>query len=484
MGSAPGNIMVPIAMFGWIPIVMALFAKLEARTAAAVAFVAGWMFLPVAAFNLPALPDYTKTTATCVGILAGAWIFDKERFRQFRFNAADLPIVLWCTAPFFSSIANDLGAYDGLSQTMYQTITWGLPYYIARIYFSESEGMNILATAIVIGGIVYIPFCWFEMIMSPQLHRMTYGFHQHNFLQTLRDGGGFRPMVYMDHGLMTSMWMVIAIFLGTWLFISGGLPKKILFVPTVYLLVFLIFTTVMMKSFGAIILLFLGVAVIVLSHRMKRTLLILILLLIPHLYVITRTTGIWDGQNLSGFVEQKISADRAQSLQFRFDNETILIDKAMRGTIFGWGGFGRSRVYDDKGRDISVADGLWIIALGQNGIYGLLTMMIAIQTPVLLFLLRIKPERWKEKAWAAAAVMAVFLSIYMIDNLLNAMINPVYMLFSGGITGMALKAQYGDPAMSTTGTPRQSPDQISNESEQETIRFIPAPQRYASRFIG
>lgn len=27
----------------------------------------------------------------------------------------------------------------------------------------------------------------------------------------------------------------------------------------------------------------------------------------------------------------------------------------------------------------------------------------------------------------------------MIDNLLNAMINPIYMLFSGGLTGMALK---------------------------------------------
>ncbi|NTV08786.1 MAG: hypothetical protein HGA81_09335, partial [Chlorobium limicola] len=168
MGSTPGNIMVPIVMFGWIPVVLLLFSRLQARTAASVAFVAGWMFLPVAAFKLPALPDYNKTTATCVGILLGAWLFDKQRFSEFRFNAADLPMIAWCIAPFFSSVANDLGPYDGLSQTMYQCITWGLPYYIARIYFTDTDAMKTLALAIFIGSIIYIPFCWFELIMSPQ----------------------------------------------------------------------------------------------------------------------------------------------------------------------------------------------------------------------------------------------------------------------------------------------------------------------------
>ncbi|UZJ41334.1 hypothetical protein OO006_13480 [Prosthecochloris sp. SCSIO W1101] len=482
MGNAPGNIMVPVVMFGWIPFVMILFSRLEAKIAAAAAFVAGWMFLPVVAYNLPALPDYTKTTATCVGILAGAWLFDKERFGEFRFSAVDIPILLWCTAPFFSSVANGLGPYDGLSQTMYQSITWGLPYYIARIYFSDTEGLKILALAIVIGGIVYIPFCWFEMIMSPQLHRMTYGFHQHSFLQTIRAGGGFRPMVYMDHGLMTSMWMVIAVFLGTWLYLSGSLPKKILFVPTVYLLLLLVFTTMMMKSFGAISLLFLGLIVIILTNKMKLRFLILILLVTPHLYIVTRTTGTWDGRNLSQFVAEKISEERAQSLQFRFDNETILIDKALQGTFFGWGGFGRSRVYDDKGRDISIADGLWIITLGQNGIYGLIALVIAVQLPVVLFLLRVKPNRWNEQQWAAPAVMAVFLAIYMIDNLLNSMINPIYMLFSGGIIGVMLRLHAGAhasiPEAESSITIRQS---VPSHS---TTRFITEPEISPSRFIS
>jgi hypothetical protein len=481
MGSAPGNIMVPIAMFGWIPVVMLLFKRFEARLAASIAFVAGWMFLPVAAFKLPALPDYTKTTATCVGILAGAWLFDKERFSGFQFNPADIPMVLWCTAPFLSSVANGLGAYDGLSQAMYQSITWGLPYYIARIYYSDLDAMKILALAVFIGGIVYIPFCWFEMIMSPQLHRMTYGFHQHDFLQTLRDGGGFRPMVYMDHGLMTSMWMVLGVFLGTWLLYIGELPKKIMTVPTIYLLGMLLLTTIMMQSVGAIVLLFIGLLVLFLSTRMKSSVLVMVMLFLPHLYIVTRTTGTWDGRNLSDFVAEKFSAKRAQSLQFRFDNEAILIDKARQGTLFGWGGFGRSRVYDDKGKDISVADGLWIITLGQNGVYGLFAMVIAVQWPVMLFLLRIKAVEWKSREWASPAVMAIFLAIYMIDSLMNAMINPLYMLFAGGLTGMMLKTP---EELNLSLRNRGHQTKINPGNELPKTRFLTVPQLSRSRFIG
>jgi hypothetical protein len=478
MDEGQGNIVVAIALFGWIPLVMLLFRRFEARLAVTLAFVGGWMFLPVAGFKVPGVPAYNKMTATCIVILFWAWKFDKERFREFSGSLADVPMLVWCLTPFFSSVFNDLGVYDGLSQTMYQSITWGVPYILARIYFSDPAGLKMLATAIFIGAVIYIPFCWFEMIMSPQLHRLTYGFHQHNFLQTLRDGGGFRPMVFMDHGLMTSMWMVLGVFLGTWMYHTGELPEKILVVPSRYLLIMLVVTTFAMKSVGAIVLLLIGLVVIYLSNRMKNVVLLLIMLLVPILYVYTRTTGIWDGTNLSGFVAEKFSPARAQSLQFRFDNETILINKALQGTPFGWGGYGRSRVYDEKGKDVSVTDGLWIITLGRNGTFGLMAMIIAIQTPVALFFLRFKPSRWNEKKWAVPAVMAIFLAIYMIDNLLNAMINPIYMLFNGGLTSLALNAQSEE-----TDTDAEETVRIS-ETVIPATRFITAPCLAQSRFIN
>jgi len=475
-----GNILVPLVMFGWIPVVLLLFSRMEPKKAAAVAFAAGWMFLPVVAYRFNGLPDYTKMTATCVGILLAAWIYDRQALLDFRLKVVDLPMVLWCTCPFFSSVANGiqgLGVYDGLSETMYQSITWGLPYFIARVYFSDREGVAMLTKAVFIGGLVYIPFCLFELKMSPQVHRLTYGYHQHNFLQTIR-GDGFRPMVYMEHGLMTAMWMVSASFIGLWLAYAKALPARLLSIPSPALIVPLLATTLLLKSAGAFVLLLLGLSFLYLSNKTKSTLLIWVLLLVPPSYMVLRTTGIWSGENLSGLVAEKFSAERGQSLQFRFDNETILIDKALEGTFFGWGGWNRSRVYDDEGRDISITDGLWIITLGTRGIYGLMLLLLTVQLPMLLLLYRAPPGRWHTRAYAPAAVLAVILCLYMMDNLLNAMVNPIFMLSNGGLCGFLSQAPQHGGGTSEVAVAR------TDVPVRPVTQFITAVPAIGPRYIG
>ncbi len=479
MGSAPGNILVPIALLAFPAWVITLFKKRGSHEAIAIAFVAGWMFLPVANYDIFLLRN-TKTAAICLSVLACTYLFDKERLSKFQFNAADIPMLLWCTASFFSSMANGDGPYDGLSQAMYQSVRWGIPYFIGRIYFNDVDSTKILALAIFIGSIVYVPFCWYELIMSPQLHRLTYGYHQSDFIQTLRDGGGFRPMVYMEHGLMTAMWMVLGVFLGIWMLVSNVLPKKIMHIPSLYLLLLLTFTTIMLRSVAAVSWLIIGLLVLYISNKTKTAFLLIILMLVPYLYIVTRTTGYWDGRNLSDSVSGNFSANRSQSLQFRFDNETILIQKARQGSFFGWGGYGRSRVYDNEGKDVSTTDGLWIITYGTNGLYGLIVMVMAIQWPLFLFFSRVKPELWKTKIWGSSAVMAAFLGIFMIDNLLNAMINPVYMLCNGSLIGMLLNSSKILTINTETGRLQPETEQIQAINK---TRFIPAPSMKPSRFI-
>ena len=41
---------------------------------------------------------------------------------------------------------------------------------------------------------------------------------------------------------------------------------------------------------------------------------------------------------------------------------------------FGWGRFGRGRVFDDAGSDISVSDGYWVITLGTFGLVGFIAV--------------------------------------------------------------------------------------------------------------
>ena len=59
------TILVPITLFGWVPCVLLLFLWLPPRRAVITAFLAGWLFLPAATFQLPGIPDYSKMMATC-----------------------------------------------------------------------------------------------------------------------------------------------------------------------------------------------------------------------------------------------------------------------------------------------------------------------------------------------------------------------------------------------------------------------------------
>lgn len=445
MVGGQGNALVPVALVGWVPFVSWLFSKVTPRQGAAIAFALSLMFLPVASIPISGLPDYTKVTATCAGILLAAWQYDRERILRFKLLPVDIPMLLWCCSPFLASVANGLGAYDGASNLLDMLFTWALPYFVGRIYFSDTEGLNLLATVVFVGGLIYIPFCFVEMAMSPQMHRWTYGFHQHSILQSMR-GGGFRPMVYMEHGLMVAMWMVSASMMGIWLRRAGVLPnllqkipylnKYLLKIPFWMLLCAQLLTTALMKSTGAFLLFVMGLGALFVSTRIKSALLIWFLLCIPPAYIISRSTGWWDGTNLSSLVAEKFSEERAQSLQFRFDNETILVEKALEGTFFGWGGWNRSRVFDEDGRDISVTDGLWIITLGTKGIFGLILLNIVILQPIILLLYRSVPSQWSTREYAAVSAMSILLLLYMIDNLLNGMVNPVFMLFNGGICGL------------------------------------------------
>lgn len=66
--------LVPIAMFGIIPLALKLFEKYPARVAAAAVFVIGWLFLPQAKYDIPILPDYAKTNALGLAVLSGIFL--------------------------------------------------------------------------------------------------------------------------------------------------------------------------------------------------------------------------------------------------------------------------------------------------------------------------------------------------------------------------------------------------------------------------
>ena len=64
------------------------------------------------------LPDYTKMSATCGGVLLGITIFDFRRLISLRLRLVDIPIVLLCLCPFASAISNGIGSARGAVGTV------------------------------------------------------------------------------------------------------------------------------------------------------------------------------------------------------------------------------------------------------------------------------------------------------------------------------------------------------------------------------
>lgn len=429
--------LIPITLFGWIPVVLVLFSLLPARKAVIAAYLFAWLFLPVAGYDLPGFTEYNKITATTVGVFLGILIFDNDRLRSLRLSLLDLPMLCFCISPLLSSLANGLGGYDGLSGTSYKFLTWGLPYFTARLYFSSLTGMKDLAFFIVLGGLAYVPLCLWEVRMSPQLHQNVYGVMQHAFDQTRR-GGGFRPMVFMHHGLMLGMWMAMATLLCAHLWLSRA-RRDIAGAPMWLCTGALFVTTVLCKSSGATLLLFVGMAALFVMQRVRTALPILGLIMIPALYITLRANDTWGGEQAIAAASM-ISEDRAGSLRFRLEAEDKLSVHAMQRPLFGWGTWGRNFVARGDGSDrMVIADGLWILTLGTQGLFGVVSLFLSGLLPVFAFLRRYPARVWHTPAISSAAVCGVALSLYMIDNLMNAMVNPIFMLMAGGLAGVALR---------------------------------------------
>jgi len=432
-----------LVLFAWIPLCMVLFATLRPRHAVIVSYIAGWLFLPVYGVDLPGLPPYSKVSASAYGVLFGAALFDLDRLLSFRPRWFDLPMGIWCLSPLFASLYNGLGWYDGLSACLSELVQWGIAYYLGRVYFSDWEGVRELAIGMFVGGLVYIPFCLIEMRLSPQLHRLVYGFHQHSFVQSKREGG-YRPMVFMQHGLACAMWMTTTSVVGLWLWTSGAV-KRIYHVPMYVLVPALVITAVLCKSAGALILLLAGLGTFYWIRQFRNALPLMAMILFIPAYVGLRASATWSGQNLVNAAQSVFGEDRAASLQTRLDAENLLTEKALKQPAFGYGRWNRNRVYDENGRDAAITDGLWVIVLGQNGITGLASITLTILMPALLYWWRCPPRWWMHPMAAPGAAFAVLLPLHMLDNLWNAMVNPIYVLIIGGMVALGASARRAQP---------------------------------------
>ncbi|MAC81914.1 MAG: hypothetical protein CML66_28110 [Rhodobacteraceae bacterium] len=428
-----------------------MFATQPQRTALVWSLLLGYLFLPSRfGINLPGLPPLEKRSVAALAILAGLLLFLPNRTPRLA-ALNDQPLLenhnrlfAWVFFGLAAGLFLNMGLTIATNQTSYtigekflaamrpwdfvsmaSAITFTMiPFFLGRRYLARPEDHRYLLKCLVISGLIYSVLVVFEIRMSPQLHRWIYGYFQSDWVQHFRNG--FRPIVFLNHGLAVGFFLFSTVFAALALARSTqvGTHWKWGLAATWLLLVLLI-----SRNLGATAIALLLLALLFLGRRFA-LFMVTVITLTFLLYPAVRQTNLIPLSEIAS-TAGKISADRMQSFQFRLDNEDLLLARAAEKPVSGWGSWGRPRVYNDKGRDISVTDGLWIIVLGERGWLGYICFFGLLTLP-LLALPRVRKRKEIPIETVAMAVIMAGNLIYLIPN---STLSPIAWLMAGALAG-------------------------------------------------
>jgi hypothetical protein len=330
--------------------------------------------------------------------------------------------------PYGIRAGNRLEFYNGINVGVRNALQYGLPFILGRSLFRTSRDLRTLLIVLVAFTVVYTLFILVELRLSPQFHDWIYGYHSSSF-RFVRRWGGWRPTVFMHSGL------ALGAFMAAVMMAAATLPRlriRISGLAGGWLAIYLFGILVLCKSTAAILyaMIFAPVAAAAKPNRMAQVAIITSVIII--LYPALRMTGYFPTETLTSFA-RVFSEERAQSLEFRFDNEDVLLTRAMERPVFGWGGGGRAFVYDpDSGRNVSTADGAWVIWLGQGGLVRWIACYGLLLWPILATarnLRRIRSRR--DRTMLSGLTLAVM--IFALDLLPNGLYTNYPIFLAGAL---------------------------------------------------
>jgi len=469
-------------LLGYLLIGAGLVVFLGGLRGVMAAIVIGWFFLPPGrGINLPGLPQYTKEFAVSYAILIGVIFSDSTRLLSFKPKLLDIPMLVWISAPLFSSVTNGLGYYEGLSGVYFNIFVFGVPYLLGRIYIRTPNDVKTVAIWFVIAGVIAIPFALWESRMSPNLNNMLYGYKFHKDHMTRRLGG-YRPTIFMRHGLEVGLWMATSSAVALWLWITSAKKIKIFKYRIPGVAIVLLFATIMSRSLGSLILLAGTTTTAFVVRTTGFRIALIALVLFPSVYLSIRISNIWAPDQMTAII-RSFDEERAKSLEARLGQELTVSKHALERPLFGWGGQNRFRPVNDDG-SITPVDGMTTITFGKNGFVGLISFLAVISLPSLLMILRIRGREITSAIWAPAVGIMLGLAIFSIDMMFNAFYTPLHIIGIGAIASVAVNAKKWQRIMTKQQriTSQQMRDnQNSNNDPQNGPVVIPPDGRQSRR---
>jgi hypothetical protein len=436
------------SLIAWPFIALWLYLSRPVGKATVWTILAGHLLLPVGTFfKIEMIPQFDKSSVPNLCALVGCLIFARRPLRIFSgMGAVEVLILSFVVGPLVTSLLNGdpifvgdkvlpgVGAYDGISALLLQLITL-IPFFLGRSLLRTAEDTVQIFYALSLAGLAYSLLLLFEIRFSPQLHNWLYGYYPSDFIQVMREGGSFRPMVFMGHGLVASFFAMTAAVASATLWRAR--LRVVRFASPAAVTAYLSAVLILCRSGAASVY---GIVLVPLTRWAKPNFQMRIavaFVLVALLYPVLRSFDLFP-TNAIVEISRAIDDARAGSLQYRFDQEAQLLERASQRVLFGWGRYGRNRVYevleDGVGADLSVTDGLWVIALGQFGLVGFLAEFGLLAFSVFRAAKALKFSESSRDSFFLSA-LALIVAINVIDLLPNSGLTPWTWLLAGSLLG-------------------------------------------------
>ena len=469
----------------WPLVAVVLYARLPFLRATVWTVLGAYLLLPVRTeIKFSGVPTFDKTSIPSIAVAVCCVLVARRRPKIFLgLGIAEVLLMVLVSSPFITALLNPdpvdtgtyllpgSGPYDALSSVVAQLLLI-FPFFIARQFFRSLEDSIEIFRIMVVAGLAYSVLMLFEIRMSPQLHVWVYGYFPHVFSQMVRDGG-FRPVVFLGHGLL------VAFFCMTTVVAAAALWRAKIRVarmpPGGGITGYLSFVLLLCKTTSATVYALVLVPLVRWATPRLQLRVAVIFVAIALTYPVVRAADMFPTSYILK-VAYAVDVDRGKSLETRFTQEGQLLEKAWRRRWFGWGRFGRGRIYY-KGRDITISDGYWIITFGEFGIIGFIATFGLLSLTVLRAAGALKLTQNRRERELLGA-LSLIVAISLLNQLPNSSMSPWLWLLAGSLLGRAeqiyatvrKRAPAAGVDLSPVGVPeRPGPAQASAFKPDETF---------------
>ena len=271
-----------LVLFSWPVFVLWLLQRYRVKKAILIATVLSVLLLPSKLLvDLPLLPPLDKSTVNTLSIVL---FLTGKNFRLFQSGILTKLLLGYFLVLVVSALLNadpiNIGGmslpgitlYDAFSGTIRMSLIM-MPLLLGAAVFNKVEDNESTFKYLVFSCLLYSLLMLFEVRMSPQLHYWVYGYLPTEFLQQMR-GDGFRPIVFIGHGLPLAFWF------STCLLAAMTLHKNkinAISIPPLVVVLYMLVVLFLCKTWAAMIYALLGVLLVYNFLNLLKELLVILL---------------------------------------------------------------------------------------------------------------------------------------------------------------------------------------------------------------